>query len=313
MENEIFEITTFGELFDEIKDVKFLIDPIIPVGYITLLAARGGVGKSAYALHLSNKLIQEGKKVLYFDGESTASIFKKRCIEWNLSHWREILTLRLKDKKVPAGTYCPTLITKIDSAIKECKPDFVVIDSLTALARTISLNEKKDVSNIFIDLMGVASRNNTAILLLAHTKKKQNQDELITLDSIAGSGTITDFSRSVLLMENEFNSDTRTITQVKNNISKCASPFTFNLTENGIIENGNISLCGNPVYDKEPEIRSKETKIGRIKRLALNLLQQDTDIKEVRRILKSEEGAFDAEIKTAVDWASKELNITWRK
>jgi predicted ATP-dependent serine protease len=312
MKNEIFELTTFGELFEEIEDVKFLIDPIIPVGYITLLAARGGVGKSAYALYLSNKLIQEGKKVLYFDGESTASIFKKRCVDWNLSNWKDILTVRLKDRKIPAGTYCPTLIPKIDSVIEMCNPDLVVIDSLTSLARAKNLNEKKDVSNIFLDLNSVASRNNTAILLLAHTKKKQNQDEFITLDSIAGSGTITDFSRSVLLMENEFNSDIRTITQVKNNISKCAAPFTFMLEETGIGEKETISLSEDTSH-KEPEVRSKETKIGRIKRITLDLLQRDIDIKEIRRFLKTEECAFDAEIKTAIDWASKELNISWRK
>lgn len=311
MEELDCEITTFGELFEEVEDMKYLIEPIIPIGYITLLSARGGIGKSAYALYLANKLVKDGKKVLYLDVESTASIFKKRCIEWNLSNWKEILTVRLKDRNRSAGTYCPIVIPQIDKLIEQCKPDIVIIDSLTALSRLKNLNDRKDVSNILTSINNIALKYNIAVLLLAHNKK--NQDDFTVLDSVSGSGSITDFSRSVLIMSSEYNSDVRTITQFKNTSDRVTKPFTITITETGVEESINASIIHNSTQDSDPEVRSKETKIGRIKRVTLDLLKKNTDIKEVRRILKTEECAFDAEIKTATDWASKELNITWRK
>lgn len=308
MEELNYEITTFGELLDEVEDMEYLIEPIIPIGYITLLSARGGIGKSAYALYLSNKLVKEGKKVLYLDVESTPSIFKKRCVEWKLSNWREILTVRSKDKTKTAGTCCPVLIPHITTLIKQCKPDMVVIDSLTALARSKNLNDRKDVSNLLQAINEMALDNRVAVLLLSHNKK--NQDDAISADSVSGSVSITDFSRSVLIMTSEYNSDLRTITQFKNTADRVSKPYTISITETGVEEH--INDFGE-YQIREPEIRSKETKIGRIKRITLELLKKDTDVKEVRKILKQEECAYDAEIKTAIDWASKELNITWRK
>ena len=199
MDEKEFELIDFGDLLPMAPDVKFLIDPILPTAYVTILAARGGVGKSAYALYIADKLVGQGKKVLYLDGESCVSLFKKRCYEWNFKNWKNIKTLRLK--KRPFETHCPKRIELIGDAVKEYSPDLLIIDSLTSLASDYNLNDKKDVSRIFLGLMDIASLSGAAILVLAHTKKKQNADELITLDSIAGSGTITDFSKSVILMQ----------------------------------------------------------------------------------------------------------------
>ena len=47
---------------ENIKPLEWIWKPLIPRNCISILASRGGVGKSGFALWLANELSREGKK-----------------------------------------------------------------------------------------------------------------------------------------------------------------------------------------------------------------------------------------------------------
>ena len=154
----------------------------------------------------------------------------------------------------------------------------------------------------FEELTKTAVECNTGILILAHTKKKQEKDESINLDSVAGSGAITDLARSVLLMDFGTNEEERIISQLKINLTAKAKPLLFKITSTGITD----------VHFTEEISRSSETKAEKLRLIAFDLLQKNVGIKEVRAVLKRNNAA-PSEYGRAIEWASEKLSITWNK
>lgn len=282
----------------EIKPLEWIWEPLIPKNCVSILASRGGIGKSGFTLWLSSELGKEGKRVLYLDAERTGFHIKQRVEDWSLDISN--ITFCMEDLEDGSKTTCsPTTIVEIAKLVEESRPDLVVIDSLTALSQGMDFNRREVVAHFMKDVTKVASMYNTGILLLAHNNKKSS-DESPLLDAISGSGAITDLSRSVMVIE-EFGTDgSRIINQVKINLSAKSDPLIFRITSTGIRD----------VRFMSDSHRSTGTKAEKLRNLALELLQKGEDKKSVREYLKSE-GAAPAEYGRAIDWAASKLGIVW--
>ena len=287
---------------ENIKPLEWIWKPLIPRNCISILASRGGVGKSGFALWLANELSREGKKILYVDAERCGYHIKQRIKDWNLDSWENIIFTvdDLIDGSIQ--TAAPATIIELYNLIKTCSPDLVILDSLTVFSRGLDSNRRDVMAVYFEELTKTAVECNTGILILAHTKKKQEKDESINLDSVAGSGAITDLARSVLLMDFGTNEEERIISQLKINLTAKAKPLLFKITSTGITD----------VHFTEEISRSSETKAEKLRLIAFDLLQKNVGIKEVRAVLKRNNAA-PSEYGRAIEWASEKLSITWNK
>lgn len=286
-----------------IKPIEWIWEPLIPRNCLSILASRGGVGKSGFALWIANELSREGKKVLYIDAERCGYHITQRIKDWNLDSWEKII-FTISD--LPDGsiqTSAPSTIIELYNLIKQCNPDLVILDSLTVFARTLDTNRRDAMAVYFEELTKTAVELNVGILILAHTKKRQSQDEQLTLDSIAGSGAITDLARSVMIMDFGTTEDERILIQQKLNLTAKARPLTFKITPTGLTD---IKF----MQDAE---RSTGTKLDKLKLLALELIKNSTLSKKEVRATLIQAGAAPAQYIKAIDWASEKLGITWNK
>jgi predicted ATP-dependent serine protease len=289
-----------NDAMGNIKPLEWIWEPLIPRNCVSILASRGGVGKSGFALWLANELAGIDKEVLYIDAERCGFHIKQRIKDWNLKHWEKI-TFTVSDLiDGSTQTAAPSTFVELYDLIKQCHPDLVILDSLTVFSRGIDTNSRCVMAGWFEELTKIASECNTGILLLAHTKKKQNIDDSITLDSIAGSGAITDLARSVMLMDFDYGEEDRIITQLKLNLSAKSKPLSFKITSSGISD---LKFIG----DIE---RTTGTKADNLRLLAMSLLKSGMSKKETRAALKLE-GASPVEYGRAIDWASEKLGIKW--
>lgn len=282
----------------EIKPIEWLWEPLLPKNCISILASRGGVGKSGFALWLACQLGAEGKSILYLDAERTGFHIKQRVEDWNLDISNVTFYMDSCDDG-GATTCAPATLVEMAQLVKESRPDLVIIDSLTALSHGMDLNRREVVAQYMKELTKIATIYNTGILLLAHTNKKSS-DDIPILDSISGSGAITDLARSAMVMD-EFNADgTRIINQVKINLTAKSEPLLFKITPTGIEDIRFMSDSSRP----------SGTKAERLRIAALALLEQGLNKKDVRAHLKDAGGSL-TECSRAIDWASSKLGIVW--
>jgi len=282
----------------KIKPVEWLWEPLIPKNCISVLASRGGVGKSGFALWIADQLSSEGKKILYIDAENTGFHIKQRVEDWNLS-LDNIYFYMLECEDGSQTTGAPKTLQDLDKIIEECDPDLVIIDSLTVFARGLDINRRDVMAHYLEEITRMASRRSTGILILAHNNKKGSEDS-VSLDSISGSGAITDLARSVMVMEEFGPEGGRIINQFKLNLAAKSDPLTFCITSTGITD----------VKFLEESCRPSGTKAERLRIAALELLQHGLNKKEVRAELKTM-GAAPLEYGRAIDWASNKLGIVW--
>lgn len=281
-----------------IKPIEWLWEPLIPKNCISVLASRGGMGKSGFALWISAELGKSGYKILYLDAERTGFHIKQRVEDWNLDISN--ITFYLDSCEDGSTSTCaPGTLVEMAKIVEESKPDLVIIDSLTALSNGMDLNRREVVAHYMKELTRMASTNHTGILILAHNNKKTS-DDIPLLDSIAGSGAITDLARSAMVID-EFGTDgSRIITQVKINLAAKSEPLIFKITSTGIEDVRFLSESS----------RESGTKAEKYRNIALQLIQKGNNKKDVREVLKSE-GASPAEYGRAIDWAANKLGIKW--
>lgn len=293
-----------SEIMENVPEVSWLWEEIIPRKFITILASRGGVGKSGFALWLADMLTGQGMTVLYVDAERCGSHIVQRAKAWQLHNFNDILftSEKLTDQCVETAEHKTT--ADLQAYVIESKADLVILDSLTILARKLDMNKRETIAQFFEEITGVANHGNAGILLLAHTKKVQLDNQELNIDSIAGSGAITDLARSVLLMEKGLTETERIIHHIKSNFAAPVNDITFDLTNFGI---KNLQITRTP-----STVRLTGSDADLYRNIAVRGLSKGITLREAREELKKV-GASPAEYKRALDYASNELNIQWIK
>jgi len=283
-----------------INPLEWIWEPLIPRNCVSILASRGGVGKSGFALWLANLLAGEGKRILYVDAERCGCHIKQRTEDWTLDNLSKIIFTVENLEDGSSQTAAPSTLVELHQIVKDCLPDLVILDSLTVFARSLDTNRRDHMAQYLEELTKICIECNSGILLLAHTKKKQQGEDTLTLDSVAGSGAITDLARSVMLMDFASDADGRIITQLKFNLTAKSKPLMFKITNTGIHD----------VKFQDAREGNTGTKADRFRLLATKCLSEGMSKKDARQILK-EDGASPAEYGRALDWASSQLHIEW--
>ncbi len=227
--NNSLPIEKYNE--NNIKKPSFVCD-VLPRGYVSLLAAPSGTGKTYTVLHFAFKYIEEtGKKALVWLAEDitetdfriqqmltkTSWMTKAQAIKDKIYAYRQPPTPLLQ-KKYGSTEINQKAVSALKNALKEY--DFLALDPLAAF---YGENENDNtLARLFMNtLSGLINSSDKVILLTHHTNKANTNDNDILKsfkESIRGASAFVDAPRAALFLRKK-GSD-REVIIVKSNLSK---------------------------------------------------------------------------------------------
>ena len=236
-------ITNLGEV--EPEDVKFLWEPYIPIGKLTLLEGDPGLGKTFLALNVCAAISngwplpeQDGRpglpltpgKVLFMTAEdgladTLAPRLDKMGADRNkiycLTGWRSNEDQEFEEAFTLAD------VEVLRAALEKVKPVLVVIDPLQAyLGANIDFHRANETRPLLSNLGRMAEEYNCAILAIRHLSKGGSK----ALYRGLGSIDFTAAARSVLLVGQEPESQKKAIVHIKSSLALNGVALSFDIT-----------------------------------------------------------------------------------
>ncbi|MBQ9156780.1 MAG: DNA repair protein RadA [Eubacterium sp.] len=200
-------------------------------GSLTLVGGDPGIGKSTLLLQVCRNLANDGKRVLYISGEESLKQIRLRADRLG-GFEKEVLLL------------CETDINEEASAIRETRPDMVVIDSVQTMSSdelTSAAGSVSQVREVTSILMQIAKMEGVAVFIVGHVTKE---------GVVAGPRTLEHMVDTVLFFEGEQNAIYRLLRGVKNRFGSTNEIGVFEMKEQGLSEvpdPSRIMLDGRPV------------------------------------------------------------------
>lgn len=232
------EVFNMQQIADSIREHEWIYKNYIPRGCVTILAAKGGVGKSGFALYIAATIARESKfKTLYVDYEQTTRHMGQRWKDWGYSDIKDYVLIPAEKNHFGECESTKPSFKTVYNIGKDNNIDLLVIDSMTSLYAQYDAESRRGGSALINELREIAVGLNCGLLLLAHTNKAVQEMSQVSIDSITGSAAIIDMSRSVMLLSiNPMEEELKTVHHVKHNYTTKSPDMTFRLTEKGITD-----------------------------------------------------------------------------
>jgi hypothetical protein len=264
------------EIAGDLLPIQWAWPNWLPIGMLTLLAARPGAGKSMLALDLAHRIIsgqpwpdgaaqtRPGARVIYVDGENVPQILNERAEHWQML--RQHIYLLLPDEDdVILDLSQPKYQDKLAQMAFRLEPALIVVDSLGSVMGK-GENAIEDVRNLLAYLAGLANQNACGLLLIHHLRKS-NGGQMSLLDSVdpdmvRGSGHITAMARvawglaSVQTGPEPNRNGPRKLEVIKSNLSRYPDPL--GITMEPLPDGDAVKL----VYDLKAPEHYKEPTVG---------------------------------------------------
>ncbi len=194
---------------------------IVP-GSLILVGGDPGIGKSTLLLQLSDVLVRQKLRVLYVSGEESAKQLKLRSERLGV---------------LPDGLFvlCETSVQRIEEAVEQVKPDFMVIDSIQTVYHPEVTSAPGSVSQVREctgHFMRMAKVGGIATVIVGHVTKE---------GAIAGPRMLEHMVDCVLYFEGERHHSYRVLRAVKNRFGSTNEIGIFEMNESGLTEVGNPS------------------------------------------------------------------------
>lgn len=202
---------------------------IVP-GSLVLVGGDPGIGKSTLLLQVCKYLTDAGKKVLYISGEESTRQIKLRAER--VGRFGEALLL-----------LCETNLEYIQEAIRQEKPQIVVIDSIQTMYNESVTSAPGSVSQVREStgvLMQIAKGMNISVLIVGHVTKE---------GVVAGPRVLEHMVDTVLYFEGDRHAAYRILRGVKNRFGSTNEIGVFEMQDTGLREVKNPSefmLDGKP-------------------------------------------------------------------
>ncbi len=252
------QVVSMDELLTEEINVEWLVEPLIPLGAVTLLYADGGTGKSLFGLSLCHALatgtrnwlgrysIRGSCGTIYVDAEAGRAGTKERLLQFDLAQGYTVPTAEVewwqdKPEQEPrplglifpgeAGSpyfdLGPGIAGVLERPIRDWQARLLVLDSLVELTPAdADINNAQDARAIIGRLRRLAARTRCAILVIHHSRKWQPGMPAAGGRHL-GSVALVNTSDSALEMLRAPD-ETRLVMHTKARLSKHAEP-TFRL------------------------------------------------------------------------------------
>jgi hypothetical protein len=215
--------------FANIPHRQWLYGTYLIRGEITVLAAPGGVGKTALATGIAVEIAtgneklgekvwrSDDQKVLYLNGEDSCTEIKRRLCAFCRQHQ---ITEQNLDRLYVAGADDPrvqslsflsvngkgaTVLNDagfgvLESALQSLHPDVLVLDPLVVFCGGGNMNDNAIMSLVMRKLKALAVKNNCAILIVHHTRKGGKGSDLGSeAEAISGAAAIVNLARRALM------------------------------------------------------------------------------------------------------------------
>lgn len=246
---KIYTTCAFTELVEGRKQIAWLWEDWLPRGFITMIAGRSGIGKSALALATVERIIKTSKwpdgnasvgggKVLWDDTESSEHLLMERLVNWNM----DTNSLHVMVGDGTSGEFANPQLDKLSDwlafvrTVEKLRPDAVIIDSISGAHG--KKENSADMRSVISRLADLARDFELAVIVTHHLRKRSKDDPReIDLDRIRGSTVITQWSRVVWAVDVPDPSAPERIgvCQIKNNFAAIPDEFGFQITESGIV------------------------------------------------------------------------------
>jgi len=228
------------------RPVEWIWEDMLPRGYVSMLGAPGGTGKSALvaALEIAVVLGYEFLRLptlqgpvlhIDFDSDDRAQMpwYERAGAGMGVS-WDALGDLHYVDGE-DAGLE-PRGFEQIREAAAKIRPVLVVVDAFTSAFTGVRANDAGDVNEVMADLRALARDLNAAVLVLDHTPKPlpNNPQGRGLLGSVMkGNG-----ARAVFLLAKVPPSEVHgpgllRLETFKNNLGPCAQPIGIQMVWNG--------------------------------------------------------------------------------
>jgi DNA repair protein RadA/Sms len=212
------------------KELDRVLGSGIVSGSLVLVGGDPGIGKSTLLLQVCRNLAGSGRKVLYISGEESLKQIKLRAN-------------RIGTLTGDISFLCETNLDDIEEAIREAKPEIVIIDSIQTMYREDvssapgSVSQVRESTNI---LMQIAKGMGISVFIVGHVTKE---------GVVAGPRVLEHMVDTVLYFEGDRNDSYRILRGVKNRFGSTNEIGVFEMQEQGLVEVENPSeylLSGRP-------------------------------------------------------------------
>jgi DNA repair protein RadA/Sms len=212
------------------KELDRVLGSGIVAGSLVLVGGDPGIGKSTLLLQVCRNLAGSGRKVLYISGEESLKQIKLRAN-------------RIGTMTGDISFLCETNLDDIEAAIREAKPEIVIIDSIQTMYREDvssapgSVSQVRESTNI---LMQIAKGMGISVFIVGHVTKE---------GVVAGPRVLEHMVDTVLYFEGDRNDSYRILRGVKNRFGSTNEIGVFEMQEQGLVEVENPSeylLSGRP-------------------------------------------------------------------
>ena len=267
------------------KPINWIWKKYIPEGAVTVLAARGGVGKSGFALYLAGLLAEQNQNTLYVDYEQTTSHMSLRWKEWGFAKYKD--NIFVPSEISDLGMYESTKpnMGQIKRLAKEVSARLIVVDSMSSLYASYDIGVRKESVKLIESYRDIANKLKCGLLVLAHVNKdpiETKEPGQVRLDSITGSAAIVDMARSVLGMSFSNDQEHRIIEHLKHNFTPKQPEIKFKFTEAGISD----LIFGKTITKPTHISKNTGTKIGQhVEIIKQGLLDGIQEKKKLRKLI----------------------------
>lgn len=193
---------------------------VVP-GSVVLSGGEPGIGKSTLLLQVAHKLSALGK-VLYVSGEESAAQIKMRAQRLDVGE--DILLM------------AETELGSILAGVENCKPQFLVVDSIQTLYDANLSSAPGSVSQVrgcATKLTNMAKQHQISTFIIGHVTKE---------GAIAGPRVLEHIVDTVLYFEGERSSNLRILRAVKNRFGSTDEIGVFEMRDIGMTEVANPSM-----------------------------------------------------------------------
>jgi len=202
----------------KIEELDRILGGGLVLGSVILLGGDPGIGKSTLCLQISQRLAQEGYRLLYVSGEESVKQTALRA--------KRIFSETIKDNLYIVSQTDVSLILEY---IKKIKPKIVIIDSIQVIFEPSlssspgSVSQVRECTGI---LTQIAKTTDTILIIIGHVTKEGN---------IAGPKVLEHIVDTVLYFEGERFSNFRILRAVKNRFGSTNEIGIFEMTTQGLI------------------------------------------------------------------------------
>lgn len=252
-------------------NIKWLWEPYIQLGNITILRGIPGVGKTFFISALMGAVASMSKP-----DEMPEFLHKTNstCIYYGIEDDPETIRARVRNSCDPGAcdlnklciVTAPTSFKDIDTLrgeIIETGAVLVIFDPIQAfLGDGVNMNMANETRPVLDNLRRLAKETGCAVLIIEHMNKNQNGD---AINRGIGSMDITATARSVLMIDRDPDeeSNLRYTFQIKTN-SKQAPTAVWAITESGkFVWKGKTSLTLDELQEQRITKRSDAVRLAR--------------------------------------------------